>query len=649
MITFFRKALSSWLVLGLLGLITIAFIITGVAGPRGMGAAPSGGGDSIAKVGGEAIGAGDIRRRAQNGLAQARQQDQTLDMTRFVNEGGLEQTIGQFVSARAMELWGRAQGLAASTKLVDGEIASIGAFNGPTGKFDPAVMRQILNQQRMTEPMLRAELAGDAIRKQLLIPVAGAARVPVGIVTPYASLLLEARAGSIGVVPSEALPAGPPPGDAEINAFYTKNAARFTIPQRRVIRYALFGKDGLTTAAPTEAEIAAFYKANAATYGARETRTLQQIILPDQAAANAFVAKVKAGTSFTAAAQTAGFAPADTALGDVSRDKLATQASPAVAAAAFAAPVGQVSAPVKAALGWYVVKVDAVKPVAARSLESAHAEIAASLARQKADEALAARVAAIEDAVSGGASFDDVVKSEKLTAAATPPVLPSGEAPGVANWQAPPELALILRQSADATADDDPVVETIGKGERYALVKIGQVVAPTPAPLATVRPIIAAELTRMRAATRARAIAEAIVAKVKAGTPMAAAFASAGVKLPAPQPASARQIDLAQQNRQVPPPLALLFGMRPGDTKVLAAPQNAGWFVVHLASVTPGDAKTQPGLVESTRTQFNRVLGEEYIEQFANAAAKQIGVTRDDKAIARLRAELLGGGTASDQ
>ena len=197
--------------------------------------------------------------------------------------------------------------------------------------------------------MLRAELAGDAIRRQLLIPVAGAARVPVGIVVPYASLLLEARTGTIGVVPSEALPAGPPPTDAEINAFYTqehrplhhprapRRPLRAVRPRRRSSRRSRARPRSPPSTRPTPR----------ATPRARRGR-LQQIILPDQAAANAFVAKVKGGTAFTAAAQAAGFTAADTALGEIARDKLAAQASPAVAAAAFAAPSGQVTAPVKA-------------------------------------------------------------------------------------------------------------------------------------------------------------------------------------------------------------------------------------------------------------------------------------------------------------
>ena len=41
MITFFRKALSSWVVLALLGLVLVAFIVTGIGDPFGGSGAPA--------------------------------------------------------------------------------------------------------------------------------------------------------------------------------------------------------------------------------------------------------------------------------------------------------------------------------------------------------------------------------------------------------------------------------------------------------------------------------------------------------------------------------------------------------------------------------------------------------------------------------
>ena len=80
----------------------------------------------------------------------------------------------------------------------------------------------------------------------------------------------------------------------------------------------------------------------------------------------------------------------------------------------------------------------------------------------------------------------------------------------------------------------------------------GCATAPAGAPRSgPTKPAIVATLVKARAAARAKAVAEAIVARVKGGASMEQAFAAAGVKLPAPQKASARQIDLARQDRQV--------------------------------------------------------------------------------------------------
>ena len=57
--------------------------------------------------------------------------------------------------------------------------------------------------------------------------------------------------------------------DAEIQAFYKQNVARYTALETRTIRFAHFDRaqfEGKVT--PTEAEIATAYKTNAAKYAA---------------------------------------------------------------------------------------------------------------------------------------------------------------------------------------------------------------------------------------------------------------------------------------------------------------------------------------------------------------------------------------------
>jgi hypothetical protein len=60
----------------------------------------------------------------------------------------------------------------------------------------------------------------------------------------------------------------------------------------------------------------------------------------------------------------------------------------------------------------------------------------------------------------------------------------------------------------------------------------------------------------------------------------------------------------------------------------------------------PGDASKSPELVIATSSQFQRFLSEEYAAQFTRGVQKRLEVKRDDRAIARLKQSLLGGGTA---
>ncbi len=87
----------------------------------------------------------------------------------------------------------------------------------------------------------------------------------------------------------------------------------------------------------------------------------------------------------------------------------------------------------------------------------------------------------------------------------------------------------------------------------------------------------------------------------------------------------------------------MLFSLPQGRAKILAAPNGAGWFVVHLASRVPGDARTNPGLVQATRGEFARILGEEYAAQFTRAVEQRLDVERDEEALARVKRQMQGG------
>jgi peptidyl-prolyl cis-trans isomerase D len=646
MLSFFRKGITSKLMVVVLGIGLFAIVATGFGtdGMGGLGGA-AGGGDALVSVGGETVTPAEVTDQINRQLDRARQQQPELDIATFLRAGAFEEVVRQLVAQKAMVAFAGDVGIAASKRMIDGEIASIPQFRNIAGQFDRQAFTRALQRENMTEDQLRQDLAATLIQRQILLPVAGSARVPQTMALQYASLLLEQRSGTVGLVPAAAMGMGREPTDAEVAAFYRSNQARYSIPERRVIRYAMFGNEQVAAAArPTEAEIAQAYQRNQAQFAAKETRTLSQVVLPDEAAARAFAAKVAGGTSFAAAAAQAGFGAGDIAVGNQTREQFARLSSEAIANAAFAAAQGATTAPTRSPLGWHIVRVDSINRTAATPLAAVRPEIERQLTQAKAGEALGALVTRIEDALGEGSSFEEVARANGLIIQETPPVTGAGLQPGVAGWQPPAELGPLLRAAFDMTVDDDPVVETITPNQRFALMAVSRIIPAAPPPLQQIAQIVKSDLAKRRALERARAVATALVAKINGGVPARVAFAEAGVKLPPPEPVRARRIDIARPNQPVPPPLAMMFSLPRGKARLLAAPQGAGWFVVHLEQTVPGNASSAPQLVEATRSQFQRILGEEYAAQFTSAVEKSLEVERNEEAIRTTKRGLTTGG-----
>jgi peptidyl-prolyl cis-trans isomerase D len=644
MLSIFRRGVTAKIMLGVLGLSLFAIVITGfgTGGMGGLGELGGLGASSIASVGGETISTQRVKEEADRQLAKLREKQPEADMARLLRGGSLEEIVDQLIGIAASVAFGSDNGLSVSRKMVDREIAAVPAFQNVAGEFDDAVFRQVLSREKLSEQQVRDEIRTRLIERQLVLPAAGSAHVPLGFATQYAALLLETRSGMVGAVPTTAMGVGSVPTDAELAAFYRSNIAGYTVPERRVIRYAAFGRENLGAAATaTDAEIQAAYQ-RAGIYGAREVRTLSQVVLPSEAAARAFAAKLAAGTSFAQAAQQAGFGAADIAVGDQSREAFAGMTGPQVAAAAFSAAKGANVGPVRSGLGWHVVRVDNVKTVAATPLASVRAKLAGEIEQQKGQNALNEMASRIDGEIADGASFEQVVAKEKLQARETAPVTAAGAAPGVAGWAAPPELAPLLEGAFAMEAGDDPQVEAITPNQRFALVGVSRIVPPAAPPLAQIRDRVRADLIVQRASQRAKAVAQSIVSKINSGVAPAAAFAQAQVRLPAVQPLTASRRTVEQQGKQVPAPLAMLFQLPRGKARLLAAPGGRGWFIVYLDKIIPGDASKEPGLAEAVRAQFAQVIGDEYAQQFVGAIRAKVKIRRNDKAVGKLRAELIG-------
>lgn len=645
MLSFFRRIINSkagvvvtFIVLGVIALAFAAGDITGLGGGT-----MSLSGNTVATVGGEAIGAAELRSRVQTELQAARQQQPTVTMEQLLAQGGLQATLDRTINGLALEHFGHDQGMIVSKRSIDGVIASIPGLRGPNGQFDPANYQRLLAEQKLTDAQVRTDIARDIIAQQLMLPTQGATQVPMKVALPYASLLLEKRSGQVAFIPAKAADAGPAPTDADLQAFYRRNLARYTVPERRVVRYALVSPDQVKARSqPTDAEVAAAYNQQKSRFAAAEKRTISQVVVADQAGANAIAAKVKGGAALADAARAAGLEPSVQT--GVTKQTYAAASSPAIADSAFAAQRGGVIGPVRGPLGWVVAKVDAVEQVAGKTLDQARAELVPELAKQKLQQALADVHDKLDDALAKNATFDEAVADQKLSGQTTPALLASGTNPDAPTTPADPAVAPIVAAAFQMAEGDPAQLVPVGTDGGFALVAIGRVVPATPRPLAQVRERVVADVTAERARAAARKLAADILAKVNKGTPLAQALAGSGRSLPPAQPAVATRAQLAQAQGPAQAPLALMFSMAQGNAKLLEAPNNAGWLIVKLDTIVPGDARKTPEAVAGARGSIARIVGREYAEQFARAVRDAVGVKTDAAALARVRADLTGNG-----
>ncbi|WP_073973800.1 peptidylprolyl isomerase [Erythrobacter donghaensis] len=641
MISFFRRFFASKiglpLVLAFLALIAVAFAASDLSSTNFTGIS---GGDKLAVVGSRDIPLDDLPVAANTELRGARQQNPTLTMPEFVAQGGLEAVIRQLIDRYTVGEYGRTHGLRAGDNLVNSEILKIPAFQGATGEFDQKTYEAALQNAGVSGQTFRRDLEDGLIEQQLLRSAIVAPQLPEKIARQYAALVLEKRKGAIALIPSSAYAPAGNPSEAQLAAWYKDNRTQFIRPERRTLRFAVFGGESLKVdAVPTAAEIAARYKRDAARYAASEKRGITTFVVPTQDAAKSLAARIAAGAPIETVAREAGFTASR--LEPEDREAMAGSTSFAFAQNAFKAAKGAVIEPAQGTLGWYVARLDSIDATPARSLAQATPEITEALTAEKRAAAVADRVAEIEAEIDGGTALADVAKANGLTVETTPALLANGQAFGQPELQIVPQLAQVL-QTAFQMEESEPQLAPV-EGGQFVIFEVAKVEEAAAPALAQVREEAIAGWKRAQGAILARQAADRIVAKVRGGTSLEVAMAAEN------RPGFDREVIdierrqlLAQQRGRIAPPLVLMFSMAEGTTKSLEAPRNLGWYIVDLEDISTLPLDKEPELIVQTRQQLGASLAGEYRSQALAAMREELGVTRNEAGIATVRKQLVG-------
>lgn len=636
-----RKSVRSWVGMAILGLALLALVVTLFYGQT---AAPVTGarGREVARVGKLGIGETDLVEAVNRLLDRERETQPSLTMPAFVRMGGVDLALEQLLLARALGQFAEGAGIPVGRRLVDGEIASIPALQ-VAGKFDEAAFRRFLAQQRLSEAALREDIATAIAQGLLLLPARLGTTVPQMLAEPYATLLLEQRRGTIVAVPAALMPQPAEPDEAALRAFWQRNRAAWTVPERRAWREAVIDRAQVAReAAPSEAEIAAYWRANPAEFGGVERRELRQVVLPSEKEAVAFAERVRQGEGFAAAAAAAGFSDVDTRLGTDTEAGFASQIGADVAKAAFALREGAVSAPVKGPIGWHVVLAERVVPAQVRPLAEVREAIAAKLAAERAEKLLSERVAAVEDRIAAGEPLGEIARTLGLSLVEVPPTTADGHVLGEGNVLVPRAAPHVARAFAADPADGATVVAD-GQGG-FLVIEVTDVLPPAPIPFEAIGDRVRASFLADARLRAAQALAEEMA---KAGGDLAAAAKARG--LPPPQQLVVRRLELtraAQAGEEIPLPVRLLLNLPAGRAKVAPAPGGQGFYVVRTEETRRGTAAEAAPLVAPMRQSIAEAAPLELAETFARAVQRAEGATRLPAAVEAVKARLAGAAEA---
>ena len=411
------------------------------------------------------------------------------------------------------------------------------------------------------------------------------------------------------------------PSDADLEAFFKKNSARYVnaVPEARVISYFAFTPNDVPGGVqqPTQQEIQAYYDAHKGEYTVPEQAKSRHILIqvaPNsdaktvaaaQAKANDVLKQLQNGGNWTDLAKKNSDDPGSKDSGGELGPAKRGQMVPEFDNAIFTQKIGDIKV-VKSQYGFHIVQVEERTPAHTQTLAEVLPTIQATLLRQKSTLAQEAYAKALtSEAIKDG--LDKTAAAHHLQVVTTPPVNAQGVIPSL------PDGSTLIQHAFEAKVGDP--AQSAPTGEGYAVFQVKNVVAAHAPTFADWKSHVEDDFRNEQVPALLSQKTAELAAKAKAENDLAKAAKEVG--------ASFKTSDLVDQNGQVPDLGAVgqiapqLFQMAQGT---LSGPINAGRTGVVaklLDKQQPSDADLAKNM-DQTRDQILEQKRQEAFEIFAN-------------------------------
>jgi peptidyl-prolyl cis-trans isomerase D len=408
MLDVFRRNSQGWLAKILMLFLGLSFMVWGIADVfRNIG-----GSNSAAEVGSVKFSQEDFRRAYSERMQQiGRQIGRGITPEQARAFGIDRQVLTELLSEAALDQKVKSLGLNISDEALARVIEKSPQFAGPGG-FSHEYFLTVLRSNGMTEAQYVANQRRDILRRELgqaLLGYANAPKVMADALRRYQSEertieFVTLKPGDVGALPT--------PTPEQLKAYYEENKALFRAPEYRKLQLIVMTPETVAAGIDMpEAELRNIYESQKDRYGTPEKREVEQIVFDKPEDAAAAAAKLASGTSFEALAEERKLTAKDISLGTVSKREILDLA---VADAAFALPVNQVSAPVNGRFGTVLLLVKKIEPSSQQPFVAVMETIKKQALIERARREILDLHDKVEDERAGGASVPEAAAKLKL-------------------------------------------------------------------------------------------------------------------------------------------------------------------------------------------------------------------------------------------
>jgi len=621
MLDSFRNASKSWVIKLLFGLLIVSFLAWGVGDMIRGGL--FGRGPAI-EVGGREISAAEVMNEFKRDMDALQPQFggklTSADARRL---GLLDRTIDTMVTRTLIDEAAHRLGLATSDQAVVDKVAAEPAFRNEVGQFDRDLLRRALGRAGWSEDEFMRQEKANIVRSQVAEAFGGGVAAPGMLTEPLIHWNRESRIAETVSVKASAMPLPASPDAATLEAYYKTNSTSFMAPEFRAVTALLLRPiDAGRGIEITDDMVAEAYKTREDEFHTPERRAITQVVLGDEAVAEKAAEMVKSGKDLAVIAKDLSASVVD--LGLVEKSDLPDELIGPV----FEAKQGALTAPVKSALGWHVVKVTQVVPETIRGLDQVKDQLAKDLLNEKSVDRLSELANQVEDSLGGGSTLEETATRFQLPLIRVAAMDAKGRSPaGKVIAEVPTSESFLDVAFHTEQGTESQLTEIDNEG--MFLLRVDSITPPQPKSLAEVRTEVLAAWQAEQRRDAAKELADKIVEKVKAGESLSKVAAAHSLKVDTTAPFTREGGD----GIKLPP--AIVSAMFDGKTGATAsAASRDGWMVAQLDKVIAFDPKADSKVADQIRQRTTNAIAVDLVDQLVAALQANIGVKVDRSQLA---------------